>query len=127
MNPKTVFFYPSKIMSFFLSPRNKYKFPTKVASSPQILYSCSSSQIHLWSKSQISLLRRSRDSTARASRTSRPQVSNRLTPTFLLSHRDLMVPRAQNCQSQSLRPKLSDSDRNILLLKNYRHLNQAQN
>ena len=57
---------------------------------------------------------------ARASRTSGPKVSNRLTPTFLLSHRDLMVPRSQSCQNPSVSPKLSDSDRNILLLKNYR-------
>jgi len=42
---------------------------------------------------------------ARLRRTSGPEVSNRVTPTFLLSHRDLMVPRASKlsepkCQTQ---------------------------
>ena len=100
--------------------QKQIQFSAKSRQPPKILDSCSSSQIHLWSKSQISNGSTLARLHARASRTSGSEVLNRLTPTFLLSHRDLMVSLSQNCHSQSVRPKLSDSDPNILLLKNYR-------
>ena len=95
MNPKTVFFTNLKFCLLLFYPAQKQiQVSDKSRQQPKILDSCSSSQIHLWSKSQISNRSTLAWLHARASRTSGPEVSNRLTPTFLLSHRDLMVPRA---------------------------------
>jgi len=89
----------------FYTAQKQIQFSDTTRHPRKILESWSSSQIHLWSKSQIS--NRSRTLArlhARLRRTSGPEVSNRLTPTFLLSPRHLMVPRASklsepNCQS----------------------------
>ncbi len=92
-------------MAYAFYITQKKHFSDKSRQPPKILDFCSSSPIHLWSKSLISNRSTLARLHARLPRTSQPEVSNRLTLTFLLSHRDLMVPRSSKlsqpkCQIQ---------------------------